>query len=120
MDFRVLPLHDKIKELRTDMGWTQGELADKIGTDARMISQYEKGKSVPSVEYVINFAETFNVSVDYLLVEDAPKRPFKDGGDKELMGQFLEVNKLPEKDREMVKYMIDSVLMRDRLRGMVK
>ncbi len=120
MENKKLPIHERLKELRKARGWTQNELAEKIDTDARMISHYENGKFVPSAEALIKIAEIFDISIDYLLIEYAIKKPLKDTGDRELMEQFLEVNDLPEKDREMIKYIIDSVLTKDRLKGLIK
>jgi transcriptional regulator with XRE-family HTH domain len=30
-----MPLGDRLKELRTQAGWSQGQLAERVGTDAR-------------------------------------------------------------------------------------
>jgi transcriptional regulator with XRE-family HTH domain len=65
----------RLRELRTEAGWSQGELADKIDSDGRQVSRYEGGKVAPSLEAVIRIAETFNVAVDYLVIPDALRRP---------------------------------------------
>jgi transcriptional regulator with XRE-family HTH domain len=36
-----------IKALRRDRGWTQSQLAAKLGTDAVTISRWERGRSRP-------------------------------------------------------------------------
>ncbi len=56
-----------LKELRTEKGLTQGELAKCLGISQDSISLWEKGKRVPDTQYVIQFADFFNVSTDYLL-----------------------------------------------------
>ncbi len=69
-----MPIGEQIKNLRKERGWSQADLATKINGDAGHISRYENGKITPSVEAIVKFAELFDVSVDYLLVEDAPRR----------------------------------------------
>jgi len=65
----------RLKTLRTEAGWSQAELAEKIDSDARQVSRYENNKVAPGLEAVIRMAQVFNVTVDYLLVDDAERRP---------------------------------------------
>jgi DNA-binding XRE family transcriptional regulator len=58
-----------------ERGWSQTELADRIGVDPSQISRYEQGRITPSADVIVRFAEAFNVSTDYLLVDDAARRP---------------------------------------------
>ena len=62
---------ERVKQLRKAKGWSQQELAKKIGGDARKISHYETGKVTPSIDAVIKLAEVFEISIDYLLLKDA-------------------------------------------------
>ncbi len=77
-----MPIGEQIKDLRKERGWSQADRATKINGDAGQISRYENGKITPSVEAIVKFAELFDVSVDYLLVEDAPRRPFRQAHDE--------------------------------------
>ena len=54
-------------DLRTDADMSQRELAEKINISPCMISGYEKHNKAPSVETVIEFADIFQVSTDFLL-----------------------------------------------------
>jgi len=56
-----------IKNLRKELGMTQTELANKIFINKSMISSYEKGARMPSLDALVALAETLNVSIDYLL-----------------------------------------------------
>jgi transcriptional regulator with XRE-family HTH domain len=70
------PFHgDRLKALRTEHGWPQAELAEKIDSDARQVSRYENSKVAPGLEAVIRIAETFNITIDYLLFNNAERRP---------------------------------------------
>lgn len=72
-----MPLGNRIKLLRKEKGCSQDELAKQMGADARQISRYETGKITPSAEALIKLAEVFDVSIDYLLVEGAVRRPLR-------------------------------------------
>jgi ribosome-binding protein aMBF1 (putative translation factor) len=65
----------RLRELCTQAGWSQAELADKINSDARQVSRYESGKVAPDLEAVVRIAEVLNVAVDYLVIPDTPRRP---------------------------------------------
>ena len=58
---------NRICELRMSCGWTQGELADKLGVSVSAISAYEKGKRQPNPEKLNALADLFGVSVDAVL-----------------------------------------------------
>jgi len=53
----------------------QGELAEKVATDARQVSRYENGRITPSLDVVVRIAEVLDVSIDYLVVEGVGRRP---------------------------------------------
>lgn len=45
------PFHgERLKALRTEAGWSQAELAEKIDSDARQVSRYENNKVAPGLE----------------------------------------------------------------------
>lgn len=55
------------KALRTANGYTQEELADKLGINRSRIGMYETGRREPDFETTELIADFFNVDVDYLL-----------------------------------------------------
>ena len=57
----------KIRGLRQNCGITMKELGSEIGVAESTISQYETGKRQPDYETLIDIADFFGVSVDYLL-----------------------------------------------------
>ncbi|MBO5024276.1 MAG: helix-turn-helix transcriptional regulator [Clostridia bacterium] len=58
---------DKIKLLREKRGYTQAELAKKLGITRSSVNAWEMGVSVPSTHYVVELSLLFNVSTDFLL-----------------------------------------------------
>lgn len=63
-------LADKIIEQRKKNGWSQEELADKLGVSRQSVSKWESAGSVPDLQRIIQLAELFGVSTDYLLKDD--------------------------------------------------
>lgn len=62
-------LADKILELRKQNGWSQEELADKLGVSRQSVSKWEGAQSIPDMERIIALSRLFGVSTD-LLVKD--------------------------------------------------
>lgn len=62
---------DKIKTLREVKGWTQAELARRLGITRNGVNSWEQGLSMPSPAYLVDLASVFSVSTDYLLGVDA-------------------------------------------------
>ena len=57
----------RFRDLRTRKGLTQEKIADIFYLNTSSISKYEKDKSMPEIALLIQFADFFNVSIDYLL-----------------------------------------------------
>lgn len=64
-------LADKILNLRTGLGLSQGELAEKLEVSRQSVSKWETGQSVPDLDKIIKLADLFGVAVDDLVREDA-------------------------------------------------
>lgn len=58
---------DKIKFLREEMQITQTALAKKLGITRSSVNAWEMGISTPSTQYLVELANIFKVSTDYLL-----------------------------------------------------
>lgn len=57
----------RLKELRKQKHISQTDLAKALNMKQTTISSYEKGKTQPPIEVLIDIANYFNVSLDYLL-----------------------------------------------------
>ncbi len=119
MDATKLPLGARIKQLRNERGWKQIDLAEKTGIDRNMISYYENGKYLPSADALLKIAEVFDVSIDYLLVEDMQRKPLRQTVDMEMMKYLAEIDSLDEKDKEMIKHMISSLITKHKVKDLV-
>lgn len=54
-------------KLRKEKGWTQTELADKLGVTNQAVSKWETGDSYPETPQLLKLSELFGVTVDDLL-----------------------------------------------------
>jgi transcriptional regulator with XRE-family HTH domain len=65
------------KNLRTKNGWTQEEIANKLGVSRPSIAGYESKDRIPRREMLNKIADVFGVSIDFLLgrtTEEGPSR----------------------------------------------
>ena len=54
----------KIKELRENMGWKKSNLAQKLDVAPSMVTSWEQGIRIPSIEHVYAMAQVFGVGID--------------------------------------------------------
>ncbi|HFH8941570.1 TPA: helix-turn-helix domain-containing protein [Streptococcus agalactiae] len=57
----------RLKSLRQESGFTQQEVADKIGINRGSYSNWENGKREPTLENVVKLAKLFKTTTDFLL-----------------------------------------------------
>lgn len=58
---------DVVKQLRTERGWSQQEVADRLGVNKQTISQYERGIRKPLFDTAEVLADIFHVDLNYLM-----------------------------------------------------
>lgn len=56
-----------IKDIRARKGLTQAEVASALGVSPVVYSRYETGSRQPSIDMLVQMADIFGVTVDYLL-----------------------------------------------------
>lgn len=57
----------RLRQLRTDAGWTQEQLAEAAGITTTYTSDLERGTKVPSLTIVLRISRAFKMSVADLL-----------------------------------------------------
>ena len=60
-------LPEKLRLLRIKYGYSQKQVADKIGVSPSVVSGYETGERTPSTEVLLSLSYLYNTSSDYLL-----------------------------------------------------
>lgn len=59
-----MKLKNKVREFRVERGWTQQELAEKVGVSRQSINSIECDRYVPSLPLALMFARVFRCSTD--------------------------------------------------------
>ena len=62
---------NRIKELRTDRGWTQQQLAEAVGVSRQSINSIERNRYVPSLLLALQFARVFDLSTDAIFTMES-------------------------------------------------
>ncbi len=68
-------LADKIIENRKKNGWSQEELAEKLGVSRQSVSKWESAQAIPDMKKILQLSEVFGVSTDYLMKDEIEERP---------------------------------------------
>ena len=63
-------LADKIINERKKNGWSQEELAEMLSVSRQSVSKWEGAQAVPDLNRIIQMAELFGVTTDYLLKDE--------------------------------------------------
>jgi transcriptional regulator with XRE-family HTH domain len=63
----MLNIGNKLILLRKEKGWSQGDLAEKLGASREIIGKYERNENLPSIEMALKISKAFGVTVDFLL-----------------------------------------------------
>lgn len=65
-----MSLGDKIIALRKQAGWSQEELAERLGVTRQSVSKWEGAQSIPDLDKVVQMSRLFGVTTDYLLKDE--------------------------------------------------
>lgn len=109
-----MTLGERVRRLRQDRGWSQAQLGQRLGVHQEQVSGYERDVHVPSTELLVQLAEAFDVSLDYLVSGSRDDSRRVEVSDRELIRHMEEVDILPERDREAVKAVLESFILKHR------
>ena len=114
-----MSLSNRIKVIRTEKGWKQSELAERVGISQKQISSYETGNSTPPTDILIKLAEVFEVSLDYLAFEAQGQNARINVKDRELLRRFETLDQFSEEERKLIKDVIDLVITKQKMKTVV-
>ena len=80
----------RLRELRNKSGLTQNEMAGKLGVSGPTILNWENGIYEPKINQLIQLADLFDVSVDYLIERKT--------SDKSIDAICKELERIPKED----------------------
>jgi transcriptional regulator with XRE-family HTH domain len=96
-----------ITELRKKKGWSQTELAKQVSASREAIGKYERDEAQPSVETAKKIADAFDVTLDYLVDEEAIPT-----FDKITVNRIKSIQQLDEENKSHVFAMLDAFLLK--------
>lgn len=111
----TMPFAQKLSQLRNERGLTQQEMAGLIGVGIAQMRRYEKGNSSPTLEVIKNIARTLGVSADELIFDENERVAAAKILDRKLLEQFEQISKLSAHDKEAVKTILESMILKGRL-----
>lgn len=96
----MLIIGERIKMLRENHNISQAELAKRLGITRSSVNAWELGLNVPSTQYIIELAELFKVSTDYLLCVTKTQTFSLDGlNEKDIALLYTVASHLREKNK---------------------
>lgn len=78
----------RLSESRRDRGFTQEELANRLGVTPQALSKWERGASFPDLEMFAEICELLGTGADYLL--GVGSRGITENGDEKALEEVLE------------------------------
>lgn len=63
----MISIGKRVKEIRIEHSLSQQKFGELLSVSQDTVSLWEKGKSVPTAEFLIAIAKQFEISVDYIL-----------------------------------------------------
>ncbi len=70
-----MSFNEKLLTLRKNAGMSQDALADKLGVTRQAVSKWELGTAMPETKSIVQIAQVFSVTTDYLLGYTAVSYP---------------------------------------------
>lgn len=70
-------LGQRILQIRSRRGWSQGQLAARVGSTRTQISKYERGAYEPKFDLLGRIAEALGTTTDFLITGREPDSELK-------------------------------------------
>lgn len=103
---------ERLTLLRKERGLTQQTLADTVGLAVLQIRRYEGGTSQPTLDVIRRLAIALGVSADRLVFDEHERDPAAT-----LRYQFEAVSKLSDHEQDVVRELLDAVIVKSQVAG---
>lgn len=98
----------RLARLRRERGFTQVELAERVGTIQAIVSDYERDKLRPYADVVVRFASVLGVSTDVVLGVTAAAKRSGASKNRRFLRRIELLSKLPKRDQDALLRTIDA------------
>lgn len=115
----MISVGKQIQKLRKEKNLNQSQLAEKIGISLTQLQRYENKGVQPPADILRKLADTFNVSIDFIVYGDSEEKAQQSIKDNELLSQFKAVEQLDSKDKATIKDIIDAFIKRSKINQIV-
>jgi putative transcriptional regulator len=73
-DFQLAPpVKNRLKVLRSELAWSQADLAQRLGVSRQTVNSIETGKYDPSLPLAFSLARTFKRQIEEIFEADAQR-----------------------------------------------
>ena len=100
---------EKLYTLRTQGGYSQEGLAEKLNVSRQAVSKWETGPTLPETDKLIAISELFNVSIDSLLIDSINLNTFE-SMDRILVKFLSSARDMDDISEELLDIMRDGVI----------
>ena len=94
----IKDLPEKLQTLRLKYGYSQKQVAEKLGISSSIVSGYETGERTPSTDVLLSLSSIYHCSTDYLLGKDSKNPPI-----------ILDVEGLTDNQIQAIQNLIDTI-----------
>jgi transcriptional regulator with XRE-family HTH domain len=102
-----------------DQGRSQADLAERVGLHYGHVGRYERGQSRPSADAAQKLADALGVTTEFLIEGTGEETTARERfTDRELLKQFQEVEQLPERDKQVVKTLLEAFLLKQQIQSL--
>jgi transcriptional regulator with XRE-family HTH domain len=115
LEFFTMEFPERLAALRKARGLTQQALSEQVCVTVVQIRRYEGGTSQPTLDVIRRLAIALGVSAD-MLVFDVSERAPSDA----LLYQFETISRMSEREQEMVREMLDAVIVKNQVSGTIE
>ena len=100
----------RLARLRKERGWTQVELAERVGIIQSLISDYERDRLRMNPGMVVRFAGALEITTDELLQPNAQKHSLRHKPSLRVLRRLEKIEKLPAHQQSTLLKTIDTFL----------
>jgi len=107
IEFLTMALSEHLVEIRKQRGMTQQTLANEAGVHVTQLRRYEAGTAQPTADVLRRLAIALRTSADALLFDEDERGP-----DDDLRLQFEAASRLDPAGKEIVKEVVEGIIMK--------
>lgn len=63
-------MNNRLRVLRAEQGWSQQDLADRLGVSRQSVNAIEKGRYDPSLPLAFTIAELFGLPIEAIFIRN--------------------------------------------------